>query len=149
HGEIAIDGGRQALRAGVCLFLKPGSSVEAQQDPRYPLFLFVARFDIVDGQGAPVGPAALRLPARDIFIRNTKHLEALAEIVVGRDGRRALGDSLQQDAINMLFRLLLEDASKQCGYFDARAFEALQAIELDLARKWTVSELAAKAGLRP
>lgn len=149
RGEIAIDGETQSLRAGVCLFIRPTSRIEAQQDPLYPLFLFVARFDIVGGSQAPIAASSLSLPANGIFIRNTKHIESLAEIIVGRSGEEMREDSLEQDAINMLFRLLVEDASKQNGYFDARAFEALQAIELDLARKWTVAELAIKADMPP
>ncbi|MDQ8203306.1 AraC family transcriptional regulator [Pelagicoccus sp. SDUM812003] len=149
RGEIHIDQGTHPLRQGVCFFIRPGAHVEAQQNPSYPLFLFIARFDLLDEHETQRPPDLSEEPADSLFIRNTRSLETLAEIIAGRSTNRPCDDPLTEDALNMLIRLLVEEASRHSGHFDARAYEALRAIENDLARKWTIKELAQEAELSP
>lgn len=149
RGEIRVDDAQHPLRRGVCFFLKPTSRIEAQQNPSYPLFLFLARFEILDTHREPVSPNQIDLPTHGILIQNTQHLQALAELIAARNGAHSGESSLTQDALDMLVRLLMEGANKNSGYFDARAYEALRAIENDLARKWTVKDLAKEAGTGP
>jgi len=78
-----------------------------------------------------------------LFIPNVRSLETLAELVFTRSPT----DILFYDAIKMLIRLILTEATHQSGNFDPRAHEALQAIENDLAHKWTIAELASEANM--
>lgn len=149
RGEIAVDGVVQQLRKGVCLFLRPTCRIDAQQNPSYPLFLFIARFEFLDHQENPISPANLPSPPQVVLIQNTRHLESLADLIVSRSDSRSTDDPLTHDAINMLLRLLVENASRHAGKFDPRAYEALRAIENDLARKWTIAALAKEAGVSP
>lgn len=149
RGEILIDNEAHSLRPGVCFFLSPGTRVAATHEKRYPLFLFTAQFELVDkATGLPI-EAEKDLPRDGLFIRDTRQIESLAELIASRNRAGKAPDPLTEDAINMMLRLLLEAASKQRGRFNDRAYEALQAIELDLARKWTVAALAKEAGLSP
>ncbi len=147
RGQISINGERHPLRQGVCLFIRPGSKIEAEQNPAYPLFLFIARFDILDEKGFNLAPSSLVEPPSCIFIINTRGLETLAELIASRSNSNSEADSLTHDALNMLIRMLVEEATRHSGSFHAQAYEALRAIENDLARKWTVAELALEAGL--
>ncbi len=149
RGEIRIDDRAQPLRQGVCLFIKPTARIEAQQNPSYPLFLFIARFEILDTNEEAIPPDQLLAPPQGILIQNTRHLESLAELIASRGAAGREEDPLTQDAINMLLRLLVEGATRHAGSFDSRAYEALRAIENDLARKWTISALAREAGISP
>lgn len=142
RGKLVVDGQHSDLRQGLCYFLKPESSIEAQQNPSYPLFLFLARFDILDTDDRLIQDSTI---SESVFIRNVRNLEALAELVASRKN----DDPLFADAMNMLIRLLVEEASHRSGNFDSKAYEALRAIENDLARKWTVADLAAEAAMSP
>lgn len=141
RGQLTVNGAASDLRQGICYFLKPGSKVAAQQNPSYPLFLFLARFDILDTNGKLAALPPGERPFHSVFIRKVRSLETLAELVVSH----RTNDPLFQDAINMLIRLLVEEAARHAGDFDSNAYEALHAIENDLARKWTVAALAREA----
>lgn len=149
RGVVNVNGKAQPLRQGVCLFLKPTARIEAEQNPSYPLFLFIARFEILDTSGQPLPPSQLAAPENGILIQNTRHMESLADLIASRSNNHGGEDPLTKDAINMLLRLLVEGATRNSGSFDSRAYEALRAIEADLARKWTISKLAKEAGLSP
>lgn len=149
RGRLTIDQSAFELRKGICFFLKPGTRIDAQQNPSYPLFLFHARFDILDTDGDSVPPNQLDTSFKSVFIRNVRNLEALADLVAARGQSSRGGDPLLADALNMLIRLIVEEATRDAGAFDARTYEALQAIEHDLARKWTVAELAEEADMSP
>lgn len=145
RGHLRINDEDFALRQGLCFFLKPGSRIEAQQNPSYPLFLFLARFDILDTDGDTILPDTLSDAPRRVFIRSVRNLEALSELIVSRSSTLKYGDPLLTDALNMLVRLLVEEATHHAGDFNSNAYEALHAIENDLARKWTVQDLAKEA----
>lgn len=149
RGEMTVDGQLHSLRQGLCFFLKPGSRVEAQQNHAYPLFLFLARFEILDRDAEPLTLGERFQGPLSVFIRNTRSLETLAELIASRNDAQAENDPLLQDALAMLLRLLVEEATRRSGYFDPRAYEALRAIENDLARKWSVAALAREAELSP
>ncbi|MDQ8184409.1 helix-turn-helix transcriptional regulator [Pelagicoccus sp. SDUM812002] len=78
-----------------------------------------------------------------VFVRKVRHLETFAEVAVSRKS----SDPLFQDAINMLIRLLVEETSNHSDEFDSHAYEALHAVENDLARKLTIAALAIEAGM--
>ncbi len=143
RGRLKIDDKACELRQGLCYFLKPGSRIEAEQTPSYPLFIFLARFDILDTDERLAPLSALGSESQSLFIRNVRNLEALAEVVASRKD----DDPLFSDAINMLIRLLVEEATNHSGDFDSSVYEALHSIENDLARKWTVSDLASEANM--
>lgn len=140
RGTLSVDDTTIDLRQGLCFFLQPGAQIEANQNPSYPLFLFLAQFEKLDTQEP--SPAA-HPKFESLFIQNARNLEALAELVASRSPN----DSLFDDAIKMLIRLIVSEATLHSGDFDPRAYEALRAIENDLARKWTVAELATEAGM--
>ncbi len=143
RGKLTIDSKTSDLRQGICFFLKPGSRIEARQNPSYPLFLFLAHFDILDTQEQLVTKTNSSSEPQSVFIRNVRNLETLAELVASRQK----DDPLFADAINMLIRLLVEEATHHSGDFDSKVYEALHAIENDLARKWTVPDLAREADM--
>ncbi|MDQ8180116.1 AraC family transcriptional regulator [Pelagicoccus sp. SDUM812005] len=143
RGKLTLDGQAAELRKGICYFLKPGIEVQAQQTPSYPLFIFLVRFDILDTEENCPQTSEGDAPYQSVFIRNVRNLEALAELVATRKS----DDPLLADAITMIIRLLVESATRHSGAFDSQAYEALHAIENDLARKWTVQDLAAEAGM--
>ncbi len=143
RGLLEVDGKTSELRQGICYFLKPGTKVEARQNPSYPLFIFLARFDILDTPTPTSSSKKYAKESSSVFIRKVRNLEALAEVVVARNPE----DLLSRDAISMLIRLIVEEARNHSGDFDSRAYEALYAIENDLARKWTVASLAEEAGM--
>lgn len=149
RGEITIQEKRFELRKGICFFLKPGTRIEADQLPTYPLFLFLARFEILDTNGDSVLPSQLTNASKQVFIRNMRNLEALAELIVSCGQNSKHDDGLLTDSLNLLIRLIVEEANRDAGSFDSKAYEALQAIEHDLAHKWTIRELASAAGQSP
>ena len=149
RGALIVNERVQPLRQGVCLLIHPGSSVVARQNPSYPLFLFVARFQILDTQNVPLAPTLSEAPERGALIQNSRHLESLADLIASRASSSNIDDPLTKDAVTMLLRLLVEGATRHAGDFDSRAYEALRAIEADLARKWSVAKLAREAGLSP
>ncbi len=149
RGALIVNERPNPLRRGVCLLLKPGSSVVALQNAAYPLFLFVARFQFLDTNGKPASPPQPEAPERSLLIQNTRHLESLADLIASRSAASGIDDLLTKDAVNMLLRLLVESATRHAGDFDPRAYEALRAIEADLARKWSVAKLAHEASLSP
>ncbi|MBK1877489.1 helix-turn-helix domain-containing protein [Pelagicoccus mobilis] len=140
RGKLTVDGTPIDLRQGLCFFLKPGAKIEAQQNPSYPLFLFLAQFENLN-----TVPKAQEeeedINYESLFIHNARNLETLAELVASREPQDALFD----DAIRMLIRLIVSEANHNAGNFDPNAYEALYAIENDLARKWTIADLAAEA----
>lgn len=149
RGNITIETKPFELRKGICFLLKPGAEIEAQQNPSYPLFLFLARFEILDTEGNSIPPSQLDSVSKQVFIRNVRNLEALAELIVGCGNHSRKDESLLTDALNMLIRLIVEEAKRDAGAFNSQAYEALQAIENDLAHKWKVAELAKIAGHTP
>lgn len=146
RGQIAVQDKQFELRKGICFFLKPGTRIQATQNPTYPLFLFLTRFDILDTDGNPVLPSQLTNASRQVFIRNARNLESLAELLVSCSQSSRTDETLLTDSLNMLIRLIVEEANRDAGDFDSNVYEALQAIENDLAHKWNVGELAEIAG---
>lgn len=147
RGKLSVNQQTFSLRQGICFFLKPGTRIEAQQNPSYPLFLFLARFDILNTKGDNILPDTLSNSQRSVFIRNVRNLESLAEVVSSRGSTQKEKDPLLADALNMLVRLIVEEAAHHAGDFDSKAYEALHSIENDLARKWTVKDLAHEASM--
>ncbi|MBC2605667.1 helix-turn-helix domain-containing protein [Pelagicoccus albus] len=139
RGKLTVDDQQIDLRQGLCFFLKPGSKIEAQQNPSYPLFLFLAQFQNLDTSQEDAERVGQNFES--LFIRNVRNLEPLAELVASRQPH----DTLFEDAIKMLVRIIVSEATHHSGNFDSRTYEALYAIENDLARKWTVADLASEA----
>lgn len=142
RGKLTVDSRSIDLRQGLCFLLKPGTKIEAQQTPSYPLFLFLAQFKILDTVNAPAPNGS---SFDSLFIRNARYLEPLAQLVASRN----LNDPLFNDAIKMFVRLILSEANLHSGSFDSQTYEALRAIENDLAHKWTIAKLADAANMSP
>jgi len=150
RGSIRIEDKERALRKGVCLFLRPGLSIEVTQRPAYPLFIFLARFEMLDQRGAPHTPHGFTAAPRPILVRDIRRLESMADLVFSYSLRASPGsESLVIDSLSLLMRIVLEESRRGAASFDANVYEALQSIEQDLARKWSVSDLAQIAQQSP
>lgn len=146
RGQVKIDECAFCLRRGLCIFITPAKEISAEQNPQYPLFLFIARLKILDTSSDSV-ESEFNSALQQVFIRNLRPLEALAEVISNRSGPAGQSDGLSNDALTMLLRLVVEEASNNSGSFDSRVYEAFRAIEDDLARRWTVADLSLEAQL--
>ncbi len=143
-GKLTLNGKTSSLSPGVCFLFQPRDAIEASQNPLNPLSIFVTRFEILDTDNEIVPNEQLELPRGAIRPMAPSSLENLANLSLSWNAENPTQQGIQNHALRMLL-LLIADASH--GEFDERALKALNAMEADSGRKWTVEELSRIAGL--
>jgi AraC family transcriptional regulator of arabinose operon len=139
-GTLELDSRRCDLEPGVSVVFTPGDTPVARHDPSRRLLVFGVHF-LADG---PVSP-----PGRWALVRDLGLLESLArrsDIAHRRGdpfGRRQTVLCLTQ----ILFLIWEDAAHPPAGPVDAALDDISSAIRQDPSRRWTVTELAARASL--
>ncbi len=143
-GELSLNGQDSPLSPGVCFLFQPGDAIDAKQNPLNPLSIFVTRFEILDTDNETISAEELNLPRGALRPMAPRNLENLANLSLSWNAENPTQKAIQDHALRM-FLLFIADASHTA--FDKRALKALNALESDCSRKWTVEELSKIAGL--
>jgi len=140
EGEMKLGRETIALRAGVCLVIRPGDSPRATQDPGRRLTVFAAHFDAEENAG---------LPGRLHRVRDTPFLDALAHhcAAAARRGGALGAEQSRLHLRQMLLHLLQESAEPPPTPVDRALQEIVRAIEREPGRRWDVGPLARRAHL--
>lgn len=141
-GGLSVLGRQFELGPGACAVFAPGDAPVATHDPRRRLLVFGMHFEVVEGDEAA-------LPERYCFVRDQALLAALArrsETSYRRGDPLGLRQSLL--CLEQILLLLWEEWTHPApGPVDAALDELTHAIRQDPSRRWSVAELAGRAGL--
>jgi AraC-like DNA-binding protein len=85
RGRVRIHSGLAELKRGVMVWMRPGWTYEASQDPRRPLRFFGVHFDLVDVLGRAVKVADEDFPAEHIDGVDLRLAVALLKEIVGEE----------------------------------------------------------------
>jgi AraC-like DNA-binding protein len=136
-GRLTLDGRDTDLGPGTAVVFAPGDAPVAHHDPRRRLLVFGMHFDAT-------GLGTLRCVVRDP--------ELVAALARRCDAGHRRGDPLgarqSRLCLEQILCVLWEDATDPVpGPVDAVLDEITAAIRQDPSRRWSVAELAARAGL--
>jgi AraC-like DNA-binding protein len=139
-GTLELDGRRCDLQPGASVVFAPGDTPVARHDPNRRLLVFGMHFH---AEG-PVSP-----PSRWALVRDLGLLESLAR---RGDLAHRRGDPLGRHQVLLclaqILCLIWEDALHlPSGPVDAALDDISSAIRQDPGRRWTITELAARASL--
>ncbi|MEJ3748988.1 AraC family transcriptional regulator [Actinomycetes bacterium KLBMP 9797] len=153
-GRLSVRGHEFELGPGACAVFAPGDEPVASHDPRRRLLVFGMHFKAGEPsrESEPSregGPSRVVWPERGCFVRDQALLAALARRCEASHRR---GDPLgRRQSLLCLEQLLLllweEWIHPAPGPVDAALDELTHAIRQDPSRRWTVAELAGRAGL--
>lgn len=147
-GRLAVRGREFELGPGTCAVFAPGDEPVATHDPRRRLLVFGMHFEVGDGFEVG-GGGAVALPERGCFVRDQALLTALARRCETSHRRGdPLGRRQSLLCLEQLLLLLWEEWTHPApGPVDAALDELTHAIRQDPSRRWSVAELAGRAGL--
>lgn len=150
RGVMRVNGRTVALRPGVCLWMRPGGTYIAHQDPRNRLGVSFAHFQVA-------GATSIPPPFELTEVRSLALAEAMmAEIVRRRERDPDLANRLMGDLLACLSADHRErEQVRQSGRTAARRRREDQIHQLvvqireEPGKKWRVRDLAREAGLAP
>lgn len=147
-GRVTLGGRHSDVGPGWCTVFAPGETPVAGHDPRRPLLVFGMHFSLTHAGRVPsVGEV---LPAeRWCRVRDRTLLTALAaRSDAGFRRGDAVGLRQAELCLEQILTLLWEDSSSDpLGQVDAALDDVARAVREEPSRRWTVTELAARAAL--
>lgn len=148
-GRAWVAGREFPLGPGTCLTLPPGSALTALHDPKRRLRVFYSHADFIDARGRKLDDTTLSSPPVPVVVNDLATLEPLTRQIV--EGHAADTDAghLQRDLAVKLALLHIHAAAQAhpLRTDGTKLAAALQAVQENPGRPWTVPEIAARAGL--
>lgn len=148
-GRAWIGGREMALGPGTCLLLEPGSALTATHDPKRRLRVFYLHLDLFDAANRRLDGTGVALPPPPVVVDDLAAFEPLArQVVAGHAAGTASGRVRRDLALRLMLLHIAAAAARPAGRGDGtRLAAALQAVQENPGRPWTVPEIAAQAGL--
>jgi len=138
-GRVHLDGTDYAAAAHTCFVFRPGAQIKASQNPQHRLRVFAVHFDC-RGFDLPVCGVTVRDAA--FFAALARRCEASYRVGTELARRQSVG-VLEQ----MLLHLCAEAEEPAGTVMDSRVSAIVELIQEEPGRRWTVAELAKRAGL--
>lgn len=148
-GRAWVGGREFPLGPGTCLLLPPGAALTARHDPARRLQVFFCHADFFDARGVKQRAATMALPPVPVVVNDLAVLEPLTRQIVEGHAADTEAGRLQRDLAMKLALLQLHAAARAhpLRTDGTRLAAALQAVQENPGRAWTVPEIAARAGL--
>ncbi|MCG3148832.1 MAG: HTH-type transcriptional activator RhaR [Verrucomicrobiae bacterium] len=138
-GQLELDGVMYPVGPHTCFVFQPGAQIKARHDPRHRLRVFAVHFDCRE----------FELPVRGVTVRDAVFFAALARRCEAsyRSGTARSREQSAAIVAQMLLHLCAEAEEPVTVAEDLRISEAVELVREDPGHRWTVTELAQRAGL--
>lgn len=144
-GRVSIEGATYPVQAGTCWIFTPGSQPVATHDPRTPLTVLAVHLDFLDQENQLLAEFSGFTTCQPIQLPDARRLQLLAQFMAGANPQGEEGIL----AVWQLLHLLKHPEGQPADRVDRRLQKVIRRVTEQVAKSWTVSEMASLAGLSP
>jgi len=145
EGQMKVDGATYPITAGDIFILAPGQHVDALHNCNNPIHNFAAHFVPVNARGVRVIPR--ELPLLRVQARDPTLLDVTARHIVRLGARPGTGSVMAHWLYGLIWQAVDDARAPGLNPVDARIRELAETLASNPARRITVDQLAAQAGL--
>lgn len=147
QGQLTLNGTLHAILPQICFLFPPGSKIHATQDLTRRLLVFAVHFSLLDGKGREIPAKEIQLPPQPREVHEPTFFASLARRC---ESLHRLGNKNAESACTLLVAQMLHHLCMEVPAIseaDSRINQVIEAIQEEPGYRWSVVELARRAGL--